>query len=69
MDDVRERPLDVPHARALVERELAVNFPKCTLYRMIRDGRIDSMRLGNRILIPAAALREFLQRCLDGERY
>ncbi len=69
MEDVIERPLTVRTAQLLVERELSVPFPRATLYRMLRDGRIDSIRLGNRILIPRPALQEFVQRCRDGERY
>lgn len=41
----------------------------CTMYRLIRDGRLFSHRIGMKIIIPEAALFEFLERCQRGERY
>lgn len=42
---------------------------KVTFYRWLRNGRVYSIRLGQRIFIPRAALDDLVTRCLDGERY
>jgi hypothetical protein len=42
---------------------------KVTFYRWLRNGRVYSIRLGQRIFIPQPALDELITKCLDGERY
>jgi hypothetical protein len=39
-----------------------------TFYRWINSGRVGTIRIGSRFLIPLPMLEEVIQRCLDGER-
>lgn len=39
-----------------------------TFYRWLRNGRVYSVRLGQRIFIPQPALEDLIQRCLMGEK-
>jgi excisionase family DNA binding protein len=45
------------------------SIAKVTFYRWLRNGRIYSIRLGQRIFIPQAALEDFIKECLAGERF
>ena len=38
-----------------------------TFYRWIRDGRICTIRLGKKILVPVQMLDEVIEKCLRGE--
>ncbi len=40
-----------------------------TFYRWLRNGRIYSIRLGQRIFIPQPALEDAIKQCLAGERF
>ena len=40
-----------------------------TFYRWLRNGRIYSIRLGQRIFIPQHALEDAIKQCLAGERF
>jgi hypothetical protein len=40
-----------------------------TFYRWLRDGRVYSIRLGQRIFVPQAALDDLIKTCLAGERF
>ena len=40
-----------------------------TFYRWVRNGRVYSIRLGQRIFIPQPALEDLIRQCLIGEKY
>jgi hypothetical protein len=40
-----------------------------TFYRWLRNGRIYSIRMGQRIFIPQPALEDAIKQCLAGERF
>ncbi len=42
---------------------------KVTFYRWLRNGRVYSIRLGQRIFIPQTALDDLIKACLAGERF
>ncbi|HET7841045.1 MAG TPA: hypothetical protein VFM21_05540 [Terriglobia bacterium] len=42
---------------------------KATFYRWLRDGRVYSIRLGQRIFIPQTALDDLIKTCLAGEKF
>ncbi len=42
---------------------------KATFYRWLRNGRVYSIRLGQRIFIPQTALEDLIKTCLSGERF
>lgn len=64
---LRSRPFTVPQ----FSRELsqAMQFPvtKHFIYRMARDGRIEHVRLGRRVLIPREQLQATVTAWLKGE--
>ncbi|MGA2109440.1 MAG: helix-turn-helix domain-containing protein, partial [Syntrophorhabdales bacterium] len=45
-----------------VPKDLPVllNLSRCSVYKLIREGRIPSVRLGHRIVIPKKALEKFM---------
>jgi hypothetical protein len=45
------------------------SIAKVTFYRWLRNGKVYSIRLGQRIFIPQAALDDLVTKCLDGEKY
>jgi hypothetical protein len=45
------------------------SIARVTFYRWLRTGRVYSIRLGQRIFIPQAALDAIIKQCLDGERF
>ena len=42
---------------------------KVTFYRWLRNGRLYSIRLGQRIFIPKTALDDLIKTCLAGDRF
>jgi excisionase family DNA binding protein len=44
------------------EAARALSVGKLNMYRMVRAGRVPSVRLGKRILIPVKALHEMLEQ-------
>lgn len=40
-----------------------------TFYRWVRNGKVFSIRLGQRIFIPREALDDLIKLCLNGERF
>ena len=40
-----------------------------TFYRWLRNGRIYSIRMGQRIFIPLPALEDAIKQCLAGEKF
>lgn len=56
-------------AREIASKALGVRIPRSTIYRLIEDGRIESERIGTKILIDLKALEHFINRCKQGERY
>jgi excisionase family DNA binding protein len=42
---------------------------RATFYRWLQSGKVYSIRLGQRIFIPQAALDELIKQCLSGERF
>lgn len=40
-----------------------------TFYRWVRNGRVFSIRLGQRIFIPLPEVEDLIKRCLDGDPY
>lgn len=40
-----------------------------TFYRWLRNGKIYSIRLGQRIFVPQTALDDAIKQCLAGERF
>ncbi len=42
---------------------------KVTFYRWLRNGRVYSIRLGQRIFIPQTVLDDLIRNCLAGERF
>ena len=42
---------------------------RVTFYRWLRNGKVYSIRLGQRIFIPEAALEDAIRQCLSGERF
>jgi hypothetical protein len=40
-----------------------------TFYRWLRNGKVYSIRLGQRIFIPREALDDLIKNCLNGERF
>jgi len=38
-----------------------------TFYRWIRDGRVVSIRMGRKILVPVAMMDQLIEKCLNGE--
>lgn len=43
------------------EVAVRVRLGLATTYRLVREGRIRSIRVGKRILVPSSAVREFLE--------
>lgn len=42
---------------------------KATFYRWLRNGRVYSIRLGQRIFVPQTALDDLIKTCLSGEKF
>ena len=40
-----------------------------TFYRWVRNGKVFSIRMGQRIFIPQPALEDTIKQCLAGERF
>ena len=40
-----------------------------TFYRWLRNGKVYSIRLGQRIFVPREALDDLIKACLSGERF
>jgi excisionase family DNA binding protein len=40
-----------------------------SFYRWIRDGRIFSIRMGRKILVPVETMDEVIEKCLSGEEW
>lgn len=38
-----------------------------TFYRWIRDGRVCTIRMGKRIMVPVQMLNQVIEKCLNGE--
>jgi hypothetical protein len=45
------------------------SIARVTFYRWVRNGKVFSIRLGERIFVPEAALEEVIRQCLSGERF
>jgi hypothetical protein len=45
------------------------SIARVTFYRWVRNGKVYSIRLGERIFIPAAALEDVIRQCLSGEKF
>lgn len=56
-------------ARRHLETILRQRIPRSTFYHLVEDGRIESIRIGSKILIPRHAVEAFRERCERGERY
>jgi Helix-turn-helix domain len=54
--------------RALCKRT-GGSIARVTFYRWVRTGKVFSIRLGQRIFIPQAALEDVIRQCLTGERF
>lgn len=63
------RTYTAPQAHRLIQNTLHATISMCTMYRLIRDGRLFGQRIGCKIIIPEHSLFEFLERCQRGERY
>ena len=45
------------------------SIARVTFYRWVRNGKVYSIRLGERIFVPAAALEDVIRQCLSGEKF
>jgi hypothetical protein len=45
------------------------SIARVTFYRWLRNGKVYSIRLGQRIFIPEAALEDVIKQCLSGEKF
>ena len=62
-------PLLTPtHAWRLLCRRTGGKVSRTTFYRWISTGRVGTVRVGFRFLVPLPLLEELVQKCLDGER-
>ena len=63
--DAAERPqmLMAQAALRMLCHRTGGNISKTTFYRWVECGRIPSVRLGKKILIPRKALEELIQKC------
>jgi hypothetical protein len=56
------------HAWHLFCRRTGGSVSRTTFYRWINSGRVGTVRMGFRFLVPLPMLEEVIQKCLDGER-
>ena len=56
------------NALRILRRRTGGNVSKATFYRWVNSGKVPSIRLGARILIPWPALEELIRKCFEGER-
>ena len=61
--------LDPRNAWRILSRRTGGAVSRATFYRWLSNGKVYSIRLGYRILIPWPALDELIKQCLAGERY
>jgi hypothetical protein len=45
------------------------SIARVTFYRWVRNGKVYSIRLGERIFVPATALEDVIRHCLSGEKF
>jgi len=55
------------NALRILRRRTGGSVSKATFYRWVNSGKVPSIRLGARILIPWNALEEFIRKCFEGE--
>jgi len=53
---------------AVADAAKALGVSRLLIYRLVREGSFPAVRLGRRILIPTAALKQRLQAAADGGR-
>jgi len=62
-------PLLTPtHAWRMLCRRTGGKISRTTFYRWINTGRVGTVRVGFRFLVPLPMLEDVIQKCLDGER-
>ena len=44
----------------------ALGIGRTTMFRLVADGEIETVRIGRRLLVPAEAVREYVQRLRSG---
>lgn len=54
---------ELPHLLTMVELATYLPVPRSSLYALVRDGRLDGVHVGRRIMVK----RESLQRLLKGK--
>ncbi len=60
--------LSPSNACRILRRRTGGAVSRATFYRWLRNGKVYSIRVGLKILIPWPALDELIQQCLAGER-
>ena len=55
------------NALRILRHRTGGTISKATFYRWVNSGKVPSIRLGARILIPWPALEELIQKCFEGE--
>ena len=58
--ELAERPVILPKAVAVEEAARLLGLSRTSLYELLESGRIRSIKVGSRRLVPTAALDEFL---------
>jgi len=56
------------HAWRLLCRRTGGKISRTTFYRWINSGRVGTVRVGFRFLVPLPLLEEVIQKCLEGDR-
>lgn len=61
------RMLVPQNALRILRRRTGGTVSRATFYRWIRSGKVESIRLGSRILIPWPALENLIRKCFECE--
>jgi excisionase family DNA binding protein len=61
-------PLDGPRLLTVTEACAALRISRWLFYRLVRQHRVRTIKIGSRRLVPAGALDELLARLQHGER-
>lgn len=59
-DEMRDPPFVLPYCLKPTELAEFLGLGRTTTYRLIAEGKIRSVKVGKRLIIPAAAVEEFL---------
>lgn len=55
------------NALRILRRRTGGTLSRATFYRWVSSGKIPSIRVGTRILIPWPALEDLIRKCYEGE--